>query len=194
MARASVACSSSVHEGDLVVADDAGRVDADPRKVPDDHDELILRVVRLDQVEYARVGTGEEDVGEGGIIAVDALPDAPAVLLVGSADPCWREARLVVEPGEVPCPGFGVCLAAGWLCGHAYMVACQAGSGGAVLEMRVALSGAGACSSHFGAAGVAVSAVDRGGRIDRMAGEQQAPLCIDRGADHDVGPESELGR
>src|SRR5207244_2953760 len=66
---------------------------------------------------------GQRDVGEGGIIAVDGLPDAAAVLLVGFADARGREGGLVVEPGEVPGPGFGVCLAAGWLCGHASMVA-----------------------------------------------------------------------
>src|SRR6516165_7917784 len=123
------AASSSVHEGDLVVADDAGRVDAHPRKIPDDHNELILRVVCLGQVEDAGVGAGQGDVGEGRIIAVDALPDAAAMLLVGFADACWRESRLVVEPGEVPCSGFGICPAAGWLCGHASMVACRAVSG-----------------------------------------------------------------
>ena len=83
----------------------------------------LLGVVRLGQVEDAGVDPGQRDVGEGGIIAVDGLPDAAAVLFAGFADARWREGGLVVEPGEVPGPGFGVCLAAGWLCGHASMVA-----------------------------------------------------------------------
>ena len=55
-----------VQEGDLAVADHAGLVDADPGKIPDDHDELVFRVVGLGQVEDAGVGAAEGDVGEGG--------------------------------------------------------------------------------------------------------------------------------
>jgi hypothetical protein len=55
-----------VQEGDLAVAGHAGLVDADPGKIPDDHDELVFRVVGLGQVEDAGVGAAEGDVGEGG--------------------------------------------------------------------------------------------------------------------------------
>jgi hypothetical protein len=45
-----------VQEGDLAVADHAGLVDADPGKIPDDHDELVFRVVGPGRVEDAGVG------------------------------------------------------------------------------------------------------------------------------------------
>ena len=102
-----------VQEGDLAVADHAGLVDADPGKIPDDHDELVFRVVGLGQVEDAGVGAAEGDVGEGGVVAVGALPVAAAVLLAGFADPRRPECGLVVEPGEVPRLRSDVCRRVG---------------------------------------------------------------------------------